>query len=459
MNNLTSKTKLGTLAIAMMSVAGIFTLRTLPLMSEYGLAAIFYYIVIALVFFIPSALTCAELATGWPKTGGLYVWVREAFGPRIGFLAIWLEWINTVISFPATLAFITATVAYAIEPTLASNKYYMLSIMLILFWGATLVNFLGIKFSSWLSNIGLILGTIFPCLLIISLAIGWIFAGKPIQMDLSTTALIPDFGFTKSAFIVGLILGYSGMQISAFHAQEVDNPQKNFPRAMFIAVVAILFLSVFGSLAISLVVPHQKIGLVTGLMQAAVTFFTAFHMKWFIPVIAILTAVGTFAMLNLWVIGPCKGLLATARYGDLPKFMQRTNKHGAPTTLLLLQAIVGSAFSLIYLCMPTINSSYWILIALTSILTVLMCSLIFASVIKLRYTKPETPRAYKIPGGKFGVWIIAGAGITVCALAFFLGFMPPSQLHNGNIFFYESFLIGGVIIFTGIPLLKSFKST
>lgn len=457
MNDYKANSNIGIFAIAMMSVAGIFTLRTLPLMAVYGLSSVFYYVIAALLFFIPSALVCAELATGWSKTGGLYVWVREAFGRRFGFLAIWLEWTNTVISFPATLAFITATVAYAINPALANNKTYMLTLMLILFWGTTFINFLGIKFSSWVSNIGLVLGTGLPCLLIIVLAIDWIITGHHSQISFTAKNILPNFSVTRSAFLVGLILGYSGMQISAFHAQEVNNPQRNFPRAIFIAVLIILFLSITGSLAIAMVVPSQKISLVTGLMQATVVFFAMYHLSWLVPIIAILTALGTFSMLNIWVIGPCKGLLATANHGDLPRALQYINKHNSPTVLLLLQAIVGTMFSLVYLLMPSINSSYWILVALTSVLTLLMCILIFASAIRLRYTQPETPRAYRIPGGTFGVWIISGIGILTCAFAFFLGFMPPEQLHNVSTKLYESFLIGGVVILTAIPFIKRFK--
>lgn len=452
-----SNPNIGVLSIAMMSVAGIFTLRTLPLMAMYGLSSIFYYVAAALLFFIPSALICAELATGWSKTGGLYVWVREAFGRRFGFLAIWLEWSNTVISFPATLAFITATIAYAINPALANNKLYMLTLMLILFWGTTLINFLGIKFSSLVSNIGLILGTALPCLLIIVLAIDWLITGHHSQISFTAKNILPNFSATQAAFLVGLILGYSGMQISVFHAQEVKDPQRNFPRAIFIAVLVILFLSITGSLAIAMVVPQQKISLITGLMQATVTFFSIYHLGWMVPIVAILTALGTFSMLNIWVIGPCKGLLATANHGDLPKPLQYINKHNAPTTLLLLQAIIGTIFSLVYLLMPTINSSYWILVALTSILTLIMCVLIFASVIRLRYTQPDVPRAYKIPGGNFGVWIVGGIGILTCTFAFFLGFMPPAQLHHISTKFYESFLIIGVSILVIIPFIKKFK--
>lgn len=453
------RNKLGVSSIALMSVAGVFTLRTLPLMAKYGLSAAFYYLAAALLFFIPSALICAELATGWAKLGGLYVWIREAFGPRAGILAIWWEWINTVISFPATLAFIVGTFVYAFDPALAENKYFMLTGMLIIFWGATFINFLGIRASNWISHIALIFGTIFPCLLIIGLSLGWLFYGHPSQVTLSIKNFFPNFKLANSAFLVGLLLGYAGMQISAFHAQETKNPQRDYPRAIFFAVFIILLFSIFGSLAIAFVIPPEKISLVSGLLQASQIFFSQFHLRWFIPLMAIFTAMGTLALLNQWLIGPCKGLLAAAEYGDLPKFTRTTNHHGAPTTLLLYQALVGTLFSLVYLLMPSINSSFWLLVDLSALLTMLMYVLMFAAAIRLRYSHPDVHRSYRIPGGLCGIWIIGSLGIVSCSLGFFLGFIPPEQFHLKNTLFYESFLWAGLVIISLLPLGLPIRST
>lgn len=444
---------LGVFSLAMMSVAGIFTLRTLPLMAGYDLSAIFYYLVAALLFFIPSALVCAELAAGWPKTGGLYVWIREAFGARFGFLAIWLEWTNTIISLPATLAFIVATFVYAFNPTLANNHEFMFLTMVAILWGSTFLNFLGIKYSSWFSTAGLLLGTMIPCFFIIALAIFWLYQGQPIQMAFSWKAFIPHNGFHSSAFLVGLLLGYAGMQVAGFHAQETKDPQRDYPKAIFAAVGMILFLSVFGTIAISLVIPAKNISVVTGLIAALKIFLAKFNLSWLMPLFAILMAIGTLSMMNLWIIGPAKGLLATAREGDLPKILRKTNRFGAPTIILLCQAIVGTLFALLYLFTPTISASYWMLIDLTALLTLIMYTMLFLSVIRLRYSQPNVPRGYKIPGGRIGVWLIGGTGAIVSFFAFFLGFFPPSQLQTGSELFYELFLIIGVGAISLLPFL------
>src|SRR5690606_33531347 len=144
-----------------------------------------------IVFLFPAGLISAELATGWNQTGGIYIWVREAFGPMWGFFAVWMQWIHNVTWFPAILAFSATTFAYLFHPELAVNKFYLISCILIGFWGITLYNSLGLKFSSWFSALGVIAGTILPGLLIIALGIAWTASGNPLQIHFNAESLIP----------------------------------------------------------------------------------------------------------------------------------------------------------------------------------------------------------------------------------------------------------------------------
>ena len=148
--------------LAMLNVSIMASLRNLPLVSEYGLSAVCYFLVVAFLFLIPCALVSAELATGWPKIGGVYVWVREGLGDRWGFFAIWMQWVHNVAWYPVILSFVATTLAYVIDMDLVQNKFYVLAVILIGFWGMTLGNYLGIKTSSWFSAIGVIVGTIVP---------------------------------------------------------------------------------------------------------------------------------------------------------------------------------------------------------------------------------------------------------------------------------------------------------
>lgn len=438
----------------MMNVAIIASLRALPMMAEEGLSLVFFFVIAAIIFLIPTALVSAELATGWSEGGGVYTWVKEAFGGRWGFLAIWLQWIQNVIWYPTVLSFAGATLAYIFNPALAGNKVYMLFIILGIYWSATFANFRGMKTSGLISTIGVIAGTIFPGALIIILGLLWLPSGKPAQISLTMKDLIPDMTSIRNiVFLAGVLLTYAGMEVSAVHAQEVKNPQRDYPRAIFLATIIVLIVFILGSLSIAIVVPQKDISLVAGIMQAFKTFFAAHNMTWILPAIALLVAAGAMGQVNAWIVGPSKGLFATAKNGDLPPFFQQVNRNGAPANLLIAQGIIVTTISLVFLLMPNVNSSYWILTALTAQLYLLMYSLLYAAAIKLRYSKPDVARPYKIPGGNFGMWIIAGTGILGALFAIFIGFFPPAQLSTGSAVFYKTFLISGIFIVCVAPIL------
>src|ERR1700690_2944139 len=179
--------------LAMLNVSVMASLRNLPLVAEYGLGAVLYFFLVALCFLIPCALISAELATGWPKAGGIYIWVREGLGDRWGFTAIWMQWVHNVAWYPVIMSFVAVTMAYLISPSLAQNKFFVFSVILVGFWGMTLLNYLGIKTSGWFSTIGVIVGTILPGLFIIFLGISWLAGGHTAQTSLSWDAAIPSF--------------------------------------------------------------------------------------------------------------------------------------------------------------------------------------------------------------------------------------------------------------------------
>jgi len=133
--------------LSMINVAALVNIANISVSAKYGFASIFFIIASSLMFFIPIALISAELATGWPQRGGVYIWVKEALGDNFGFLAIWLQWIENVIWYPTALSFAAVSFAYIFDPTLAQNKTFIMSSIIIVFWLSTIVNFFGMTIS------------------------------------------------------------------------------------------------------------------------------------------------------------------------------------------------------------------------------------------------------------------------------------------------------------------------
>ena len=113
----------GLLSLAMINVAAMVSPRNLPMMAEYGWSLIFFVLVAVILFLIPVSLAISELATAWPRRGGVYPWVKEAFRGRAGFLAVWCDWSENLVWFPTVLSFTATSLAYAIDPSLANSKY------------------------------------------------------------------------------------------------------------------------------------------------------------------------------------------------------------------------------------------------------------------------------------------------------------------------------------------------
>ncbi len=152
MSNILKKPKkaLSVFSLVMINTIAVDSLCSLPISAEYGFSIVFFYILGALLFLIPTALIAAELATGWPETGGIYIWLREAFGKKAGFLIIWLQWLYNIVWYPTIMSLLAATLAYIFDPSLANNKEYMITMILFMFWAATFSNWFGMRLSGWL---------------------------------------------------------------------------------------------------------------------------------------------------------------------------------------------------------------------------------------------------------------------------------------------------------------------
>lgn len=442
---------LGLFSLAMINVAAIVSLRNLSLMGEYGFSAIFFYVLAALLFFIPTALCCAELSTGWPKEGGIYTWVSEAFGKSAGFIAIWMAWMLSISWFPTVLIFTAGGLAYLVDPQWIHHKGYMVSVILGVFWGSTFINFLGMRVSSLISTVGVILGTLIPGFLIIGLGCLWFYLGKDLQIEMSFATLLPDFRIENMVLVVGAVLSFGGIEISTFHANEVMNPQRDYPRAILLSTILILLISILGSLSIAMVVAPKDLSLFSGLMQAFSEFFNAFGLGWAVKILAAFAVIGSLAGVNTWIIGPAKGILVSATDGFLPPWMHKVNSKDMPVGTLLVQAVLGSLLALIIFVMPSTNSAFWVITVLTTQFAMIMYGLIFAAAIKLRYSQPGVFRAYRVPGGKLGIWLVGGIGILICLFVFLIGFIPPSSHEVGHLWIFQGYLLLGLILLSLPP--------
>ncbi|HSW87053.1 MAG TPA: APC family permease [Rhabdochlamydiaceae bacterium] len=420
-------------SLVLLIIAAIDSIRNLPSTALFGSALLFFFILSAVVFLIPTALVSAELSATFPEKGGVYHWVHSAFGEKWAMVSIWLQWINTMVWYPTILSFIAGTAAYFINPDLAQNKVYLVSVILIVFWGLTLINLRGIHISTRINNVCASIGTVFPMLFLIALGFVWVTSGKPLQIQISADTVFPSLGQSTSWIsLIAIMASFVGMELAGVHVSDIRNPQRNFPKAVIFACFFILVTMLFGSLTIAFVLPSEEINLVAGVIQVFSNFFDVFGMRALTPVLTVLIVVGTIGGIINWLISPAKGLLHAAEFGFLPPFFSRKNEFGIASNILLAQAVLVSLFCLIFFLVPSVNGFYWFLTALSTELYMIMYILMFLSALRLHYKHVDRPKAFKIPGGSAGMWTTILLGLFGCSATIAVSFLPPEKVNVGS---------------------------
>lgn len=451
--------KLSVLTLIIMNVTAVVSLRGLHSEAVYGLSSAFYYLFAAVVFLIPTAMVAAELAAMFSdKEGGMFRWVGEALGGRTGFLAIWLQWLESTIWYPTvltlgavSLAFVGLNTAHDIQ--LASNKIFTLGVVLVIYWLATFISLKGLGWVGKISKIGGIVGTIVPASVLIILGIIYLATGGQNHIDMSR-GFIPDLSrFDNLVLASGIFLYYSGMEVMGVHVTEIDNPKKNYPRAIFIGALITVCILIFGTFALGLVIPASEINLTQSLLVGFENYFNYLRIGWASSIIAVALSFGVLAGVLTWVAGPSKGIFTVGKAGYLPKFFQRTNSIGVQKNILFVQEAIVTVLCLLFVVMPSVQSFYQILSQLSVILYLIIYILMFTSVIVLRYRMPDAERPFRIGKRNGLLWFIGLLGICSSVHTLSLSFIPPSQITTGSDVVWFSVLIGGALLVIIAPFV------
>ncbi len=136
---------LGIKDIVFMNVIAILSLRQIPNVAPYGASAMLLWVIAAFCLFFPLAMVCGELSTGWPKDGGIFVWIKEAFGKRIAWIVVVCFLFSCVLFFPLMLQFGFTALGYMIGGGLAENKAFIGIGSAVIFWLLTLMNIRGME--------------------------------------------------------------------------------------------------------------------------------------------------------------------------------------------------------------------------------------------------------------------------------------------------------------------------
>jgi amino acid transporter len=429
-------------SLAMLMVASVGSIAQLSDSASFGLGAVTVYLVPALLFLLPVGLVSAEMATSHP--GGIFVWVREAFGDRTGFQATWFVFMNSVTLYPSLLSFGAAALATAMgRPDLASNGLYMGLVVLVVFWLATWIVSRGMKASTGISNVGLIAGTITPAIFLIFFMCAWLIDSKPSQIEFAADDLAPPFdGLSSIALVVGTFVAFAGLEVNAVHIGKLKGRPTNYLKAVISAAALVFTMYLLGSLAISVAVPDSSLELTSGASQAFSVYTDGFGVPGLSYVLSGLLVIGALAASIAWIGGPSRSMWLVGRAGYLPPWFQRTNRNDVQISLLFFQGVIVTILSLVFVVAPNTSAAFALLQDVSIILYMLMYVVMFAAAIRLRRSQPDVDRPIRIRG----LTAIALVGGFAALSAIVLGLTPPSGYATKSVTTYATMVAVGVVV-------------
>ncbi|MEF2736222.1 MAG: APC family permease [Bifidobacterium choerinum] len=447
---------LTTLALIMMNVTVIAGLANDVQQSFYGLSSVTFFLLGGLLFFLPTGLVAAELASGWSQRGGIFRWVGEGVGVFPAVACLLILWFQTTFIFgsgipsmSATIGFFTTKYDWAVDFAKNSHSWKVtLPIMigwLAYYWFCCFLATKGVKTFSKIAQYGVILGTFLPLGVMTILAVVWLCQGHAPAIDMAPSALVPKWeGMSTLALAAGVFFSFAGIDMNAAHIKDLKKPNKQFPLAIFVSMIIALLIFIVGTLIIAMVIPNKQINLLYTLFATYRALGATIGFPDLYLVFCWLGMLNSFAALITNLAGPSYMLGQAGRSGFLPKFLQNNNKHGMPSRLMYTQMALMTIIAFIVFLLPNVEGFVALITQAITILYLSYYVLMFVAFLRLRYQQPNRPRGFRVPGGMAGAWIVAGIGILVSVFGIVLAFYPPAQLSAevGSGATYDLIIIG-----------------
>jgi amino acid transporter len=379
------------------TVCAILVIDQLAAAASIGTSAIFWWVLTLILFFIPYALISAELGAAYPEEGGIYAWVRRAYGPRWGARTSWLYWINVALWMPSVYVLFAGMFAQMFAPDL--SLWTQIGIGIVMTWITVYINVISLNIGKWVPNAGAVV----KAAIMLSIGIGGVVyaMGHGVANDFSLPSLAPTWQ-AGLAFLPVIVYNFMGFELMSGASEEMTNPQRDVPRAIIVSGLLIAAFYLLATVGMLIALPADEIGLIEGLLDALHGLFDAYAWGGVFVTILGIGALFTFlANMVTWTIGANRSAAEAAERGDLPKVFGALHpQHRTPANAALITGVVSTAVIVLYgLLASSAEDLFWTVFAFSSIVFLLPYLLMFGAFLVLRRIDPHRPRPYRVPGG------------------------------------------------------------
>lgn len=416
---------LGKTDMVLFTVSAILLLDTLAAGASIGASSIFWWFFLGVVFFVPFAMICAEMGCTYPEQGGIYAWVRNAFGGRWGSRVSWGYWVNTAVWIPAIYILFAGVLKQLFMPDLSLQAQIMIGITLI--WITVALNIVTLDVGKWVPNLGAILKIVVFVFIIAGAILYTQQHGMANTINLQT--LTPNWS-SSVQYIPVIIYGMLGFELVSTSSDEMIDPARDVPRSIFISGFIIIVLYMAATVAILAALPAGEIDLVEGLVDTLKLFFGGSDSgNALVTVLGIAALYTFFSNGTTWALGCNRAVAEAAQEGELPNLLGWESKsRGTPVGAAMAMGVFGTLTLVLYGFLSKSNEDlFWSLFAFSAVIFLLPYIGMLFAFIHSRKSDSDKTRPYKVPGGNAVAIFLAWVCIVILTLSIALFLYTPGE--------------------------------
>ncbi len=440
------KRVLGRWDLVLLFVVAVFNLNVVPSIAANGGVTLWLWIVSLLLFFWPQGIAVIELAHRFPGEGGVYLWAKEVFGDFHGFLSGWCYWTNNMLYVPTVMLYFVGVSVFVLGPGhsgLADNKWFALSVSLVLLVLLVVLNVVGLGIGKWVNNIGGI-GTFVAAAVLVGLGIV-IVAKNGITITAADFAFPANPRFVLNSFGV-ICFGLVGLELASIMGDEIQDPQRTLPGAVAWGGIVSGALYIAATLTLLVAVGKGSISVLQGIVQAVSHMADQVGVPWIVAPFAFLLALSIAGIGSAWLGGSARIPFVAGLDSYMPGWLGKIHpKYGTPYAALIVHAVVSMFLVVLNFAGGAgVQETFQTMLSLAVVLQLVPFLYMFGALLLFAFRYVPGAGVYSR-----GTLFFAGlSGLVTTTLGIALVFFPAQQITSLKM--YELKMFGGTAFFVGL---------
>ena len=400
--------------MVMMLACGLLDTDLIASNSSAGVPIVSWWVIIGLVYMLPSALIMCELTLAFPKDGGLYHWVAEGIGLKWATRVSWMYWACGVFLPPASYLMASDLAFSTFLPDAGPGVRIAVAIALI--WIGTFVCSLPMGDSKHVFNV-IGVTNIAVYLFVFLAGVFYVATGHAPANDISPASFVPRFD-EAAIYVPIAFFCASGIELAAQSVENTADPKRDILRSALIITVMLVGLSSLGSIGVLLVQPMDELSIISG---TADIFVTGWGSRVLYTIINVQVFVGIFAQVSSWLIAGARGIAEAAKEGEFPAVFAKETKAGLPWAAMAINASIATLFLLAYALFANgAEDAFYDLMGCSTIASMAPYVLMVIAYNRLRRGKLKDYRGWKAPFGIPLSWVLQVSQILAIMLLLYV---------------------------------------